>query len=301
MISYLKRNEIDDKRWDAVVAGSSAETLYAYSWYLDLVAPRWDALVMGDYSHIMPVVWSRKYGISYLYQPLYTQQLGVFSRHFADPTVISAMLKQLRGRFRLGDLQFNAANLVAESEGFSIQDRSNYVLPLIKSYEEIEAGYSQNAKRNIKKARGQKELVAKPVTALELLRLKRENDVIARSDADYRWQERLFTGLEARGCVELRGLFRNGDLLAGLCFAFSQKRAIYLLSASTEEGKQARAMFWLIDDFIQEHAATEMLLDFEGSNIHGIARFFSGFGAEPELYQHLHFSRLPRFFRKRGM
>jgi len=51
-----------------------------------------------------------------------------------------------------------------------------------------------------------------------------------------------------------------------------------------------------VDQLIRDHAGSEKILDFEGSNIPSIARFFSGFGARPETYQEVRFSRLPLKF-----
>jgi len=76
---------------------------------------------------------------------------------------------------------------------------------------------------------------------------------------------------------------------AAAIFAFSNDRAIFLLSASSERGKEWRAMFLVVDRFIELHAGKLAKLDFEGSNIVSIARFFRGFGAKPEIYQRLHF------------
>jgi hypothetical protein len=61
------------------IARSFNGIVYAYSWYLDIVSPGWDALVKDDYKSVMPLTWRKKYGIKYLYQPFFTQQLGVFS------------------------------------------------------------------------------------------------------------------------------------------------------------------------------------------------------------------------------
>jgi hypothetical protein len=53
-------------------------------------------------------------------------------------------------------------------------------------------------------------------------------------------------------------------------------------------------MFLLIDTYIGQNAGKEMTLDFEGSNIPGIARFYKGFGALPQTYYSLHQNRLPK-------
>ena len=52
-------------------------------------------------------------------------------------------------------------------------------------------------------------------------------------------------------------------------------------------------MFRIVDTFIQDHAGSGLILDFEGSNIPSVARFFSGFGAQAEIYQGVSFSRIP--------
>ena len=66
---------------------------------------------------------------------------------------------------------------------------------------------------------------------------------------------------------------------------------------SSKEGKELRAMFFLIDQYIQMNAEKELTLDFEGSTLPGIARFFSGFGATPETYYRMKHNRLPVPFR----
>ena len=52
-------------------------------------------------------------------------------------------------------------------------------------------------------------------------------------------------------------------------------------------------MFRILDAFIRDHAASGLALDFEGSNIPSVARFFGGFGAKADIYQGVSFSRLP--------
>ena len=79
MIRYLKHTEINKLKWDECIRNSSNEIIYAYSWYLDVVCPEWEALVEDDYVCIMPLPLGKKYGFTYAYPPLFTQQLGLFS------------------------------------------------------------------------------------------------------------------------------------------------------------------------------------------------------------------------------
>jgi hypothetical protein len=294
-IKFLHRSQIDIVKWDNVIAHSPVETLYPYSWYLDAVAEHWSALVMEDYRFIMPLVWKRKMGISYLYQPFHTQQLGVFSREYVDPPVIAGMLSKLPRRFLAATIHFNTGNLVGEKRRYDVSDLTNYVLELDQSYEELSGSFSNNAKRNIRKAYELNDHMEKVLDPNELVGFKRDNDQISRSEAQYNMLARLLKAIGEHGEAEVYvSRDRNGILEAAAFFGFSKTRAIYLVSASTESGKENRCMFKLVDAFIREHAGSGLILDFEGSNLPSVARFFSGFGARPETYQGVSFNKFYR-------
>lgn len=297
-VRFLHRREVDTGKWDEVIAQSPAETIYPYSWYLDAAGTHWSALVMDDYRFVMPLVWKKKFGLHYIYQPFYTQQLGVFSKEYVDPTVIRSFLDRIPRKYRFAAMNFNTMNLVGEEKNYSVDDRTNYVLDLQSVYETLHTSYSTNAKRNLKKALDIGEGITKDLTCDELVAFKRSNDVIQRSEEEYSWLVQLLETIRkySRGIVYGD---REGDTLhAAAFFAFSSKRTIYLVSASTSEGKERRSMFKLVDACIREHAGSGLILDFEGSNIPSVARFFAGFGATPEIYQCLSFNRLPAIIRK---
>ena len=48
MVSYLRHNEIDKGKWDACIRLSENSLVYAYSWYLDIIHPGWEAMVKDD-------------------------------------------------------------------------------------------------------------------------------------------------------------------------------------------------------------------------------------------------------------
>lgn len=298
MMEFLHRKEIDLRKWDELISLSQAETLYPYSWYLDTVAARWSALVMNDYRFVMPVVWKQKYGMKYIYQPFYTQQLGVFSKEYVDPTLIREFISVLYKKYRFGNFNFNTKNLVSEEKYISVNDKSNYVLNLSEDYGKLSASFSTNAKRNIKRAHENKEEVVADVSCEEMLAFKRENDLIKRSESEYKWLLNLLKKIQINNAGKIYATRTSGRINAAAFFAFSRTRGIYLVSASNEQGKEQRSMFKIVDFFIREQAGSNLLLDFEGSNIPNVARFFAGFGARPEIYQGVNFDRLPVFLNK---
>lgn len=298
MIDFVHRKDIDTRRWDELISQSTAETLYPYSWYLDAAAVNWSALIMDDYRFVMPLVWKKKYGLRFMYQPFYTQQLGVFSREYIDPTVIASMLALLQEKFRFASINFNTKNLVGETGSLTVDDKTNYVLDLRHSYNKLFDSFSTNARRNIKKAYQVNEHVVEDLSCGELVAFKKENDVIKRSEKQYQWLVYLLETIKKNSSGMIYASRDEGAISAAAFFGFSKSRVIYLVSASSEQGKENRSMFKLVDTFVREHAGTELILDFEGSNIPSVARFFAGFGAKPEIYQGVSFNRLPLFLNK---
>jgi hypothetical protein len=87
-IRHLKHSEIDLQKWDSCVQNAANALVYAESWYLDIVSPHWEALVADDYEYVMPLPVKRKFGIPFLVQPPLSQQLGVFSLHIIDKSIV---------------------------------------------------------------------------------------------------------------------------------------------------------------------------------------------------------------------
>jgi hypothetical protein len=59
---------------------------------------------------------------------------------------------------------------------------------------------------------------------------------------------------------------------------------IYWVPVSNKEGKETFAMFKIMDNIIQNYANSKFKLDFYGSNVKNIARFYEGFGSELVYY-----------------
>src|SRR5580698_8347179 len=112
MIIYLRHNEISKVKWDKCLDNSPNSLIYAYSWYLDIVSPEWDALVEDDYSGIMPLPKASKYGFSYIYPPLFTQQLGLFSTDSLTDGKIMEFISAIPSKFRYLEMNLNEKNAI---------------------------------------------------------------------------------------------------------------------------------------------------------------------------------------------
>jgi hypothetical protein len=296
VIKYLQRKHIDDNKWNSCINHSFNGNLYGYSWFLDIVAGEWDALVENDYERVFPLVHSRKFGISYIYQPFFTQQLGLYSTTKLDTEALGAFIQAIPSKFMQVEINLNTLN---KTEELSIKliPQLNHELDLIHTYEKIREGYSENLVRNLKKPEKAELTISKnikPDDIIDLFRKNRGKDITHLGDKDYLKLKRIAYTCMYKGIANIQGVYdQHNQLCAGAFFILSNNKAIFLFSGLSEDGRQAGAMPFLIDSFIREHAGRHLTFDFDGSNDPNLARFYKSFGSRECIYQRLVINRLP--------
>ncbi|MDD4602996.1 MAG: GNAT family N-acetyltransferase [Bacteroidales bacterium] len=296
MILYVKHNEIDKERWDTSVTRALNTRIYAYSWYLDIISPGWDALVEGDYKSIFPLTHHQKGGVPYLFQPFFAQQLGLFSDTIITHEKMEEFIHAIPPTFRFVEIQLNSMNIVTGEEG-KIPSRINHELDLGSSYSELISKYAQNTRRNLKKAQNAGLEVRQTVTSNELVSLFRENfgkQEGKLKDCHYSMMQQVIEEGMKQGKGVLCGSFTStGELDAAAFFILDQARAYYLFAASSSGARENGAMFLLIDNFVKNRANKSLILDFEGGNDPNLGRFYKSFGAKEVYYPRLIINRLP--------
>ncbi len=282
MINYLKHTEIDKTKWDNCIANANNGLIYAYSWYLDIISPNWDALILDDYEAIMPLTHKRKYFISYLSQPFFTQQLGVFSKFESQAILVNEFLNSIPAKFKLIDINLNEDN---SSEG--LKQRKNYVLPIDENYQSIFENYKSQAKRNLKKAKENnlyfQALPYKNVIDYYIKFKGKETKGVKLKDYDS--LKKLYKVCNKNNNLLSIGIYsKQYGLMACAAFLIYNERVIFHLGTSNPKGKKIGAMHFLIDSIITQLAGKNLFIDFEGSEIDGIERFYKSFGAFKKPY-----------------
>lgn len=289
-LKFHHNSKIDIERWDRVVYNSSNSRVYAKSWMLDIVNKDWHGLIYGDYEYVMPVVFAKKWGIEYTFQPIYAQQHGIFPP--PSPDITKSFIDFLIERFRYIDISLNSMNGVHDNN-LKIEERANYLLSLNADYDSIANNYAGDCKRNIKKARALNEF-SDQVTLEEFMNFYITNNKVSLNDAVIGSLKKIISKSLITGIGEIYGAYSKTNQLTGASFFLKDKdRRISLCPVSSEEGRENFSMFFIIDNYIRNNSSKPLILDFEGSIIEGIAKFFSKFGAEPEMYQHIKYNRLP--------
>lgn len=297
MIKYLEHREIDKKKWDAAMA--ECGNIYARSWCLDIVHPNWEALVDDDYMSVMPLTGRRKFGVDYLFQPYFVQQLGVFSKEVLTTEKISEFLKAIPEKYRFAEIRLNESNTLDENKQ-GIGYHRNIILDLNHDYEEIRANYHSNTKRNLAKAESHNLQIVNTVIPYHVVALFRDNrgaSLTKWGDAEYDVLTRLSKVALVHKAAFVLGVTEKGvgRLLCAAIFMKTDDRVTFLFSGLTEEGKQRQAMTFLLDQTIQQFANQHVVFDFEGSDDDNLARFYLGFGGNEVKYPSYTFNNMSAF------
>ena len=291
MIAYLRHEQIDYPRWDDCIGKAANSQVYAWSWYLDAVHPGWEALAeieQGNYLSVMPLTSNKKYGIRYLHQPFFAQQLGVFSPQALLPEKVTSYLCAIPSRFRLVQIRLNEGNPVPEGMK-GVEYHRNHLLDLHDDYDTLFYNYHENTKRNLKKSLNHGLRLVKSVSmdrVTALFRANRGASVSHWGDAEYARLKRLAEVASASSNAFVYGVQHpeKEDVVCGALFMKTKERITFLFSGNDALGRESQAMTFLLDQVIREYAGQTLTLDFEGSDDESLARFYRGFGSVSVLY-----------------
>jgi hypothetical protein len=292
-IRYLRRQQLDIARWDACIDRSRNGLIYGRSWYLDAMADgQWDGLVLNDYDAVMPLCWRRKAGIRYLYQPPFTQQTGIFSPQIITPPQVAAFLETVQTHFRFAEIFLNFGNL-----HHSLTRHANFILPLDAPYATLAGNYKGDLVRNLRLAERSR-LTYSPGPGLDPVLDGYRHEYAARTPhvlpSDYTHFGDLCHFLQANDQVILRAVTSLEGKIVATALLLRDRFRLYLLQSTTfPEGRRLEANHYLLDRLVREWAGSGLILDFEGSDLPGVAHFYKNFGGIDQPYYFYRYNRLP--------
>ncbi|WP_159447438.1 hypothetical protein [Moheibacter sediminis] len=256
--------------------------IYAEVWYLDILTDKkWECLVCGDYEVIMPIPLQSKFGIRFVLQPIFCQQLGVFYKDEISEELFSKFEAKLH-KYRVRNYCFNEEN----TERFNPKGKkkTNHVLDLNLPYEQLRKNYNRNRRRK---------LIPMPDfyvlklsdTSDDFIRLFKEEYPDLMSD---KWADKLQLIMKKAFEQNIGYQCRvEGDnqLIAGL-FYIKTHRRIFQLGAARDKNISDIGFFTIIIDYTINlfSNSKDYKFDFEGSSVPGVALFNESFGAEKKYF-----------------
>lgn len=296
-IQYVDHHQIDPTKWDSAILRSPHPLAYGLFGYLNAVCEsQWDALIYNDYEAIFPLPFKKKFGIKYLVQPVFCQQLGAFGSNVNVSThhFLSAIPKRFfRVRLQLNpyfdqtneveSIQTKPAGIIASSG--NLTTKTNMTIQLSQPLD-----YNKDCKKNLH------QLAELPIEyKINAISIRDAIDTYRKAwgkqnpelgDEHYQ--------LFANACSEKLSFTvtahhqKEGDLLGAAIFLITPentKRSLhYVCAGPTEAGKSIGVMHGIIDFILNRYKGENMLFDFEGSSIASVASFYKKFGANEEPF-----------------
>lgn len=297
MIKRISRKNLNIEKYDTCIAQSLQSKIFGFSWYLDIVADNWDIYVLNDYEAVMPVPWRKKYGIKYVYQPLWTLQLGFFSLEKEDE---NEFLIKLFDDFKYVDLRMNPKNYSSLFTGFA-KEKTMQIISLENSYEEILKNYNRNRRRELTKAKKHDLVERWNESPEKLLTLFKEN--VGKRVQHIKTKEYQQLLQLMRVCIDkklgelLCILDKNNKLVSAGFFLNHQQKITELVCSSDFSNRENGANTFMNDRAIFKYQSKFKLFDFGGSSMKNIRKYYLSFGAIDEKYQSIHCNKLPKFVR----
>ena len=306
---YIINSKLNKQKWDECISNSFNRRVYAYSWYLDLVSENWNAIIYNDYEAVFPVIFKNRILFKTYYQPFFAQQLGLFicnrindnNKLNITSLFFNFLYKQIgvlpfcsTSEFKF---YFNEAILKNNTLPFSrfhnIKERINLELDLQNSYSSIIKSYNKNTIRNLEKAKKNtldiiitSESSFKKKIIQDFLLLYQKN-VGLHANLDPKHlkviSNLLYSSIKRKKGY-LKSIFYEGKMISSAFILKCFSRDILIFHATEKLFKEYHPITYLIDYYIGENSNTNKVLDFEGSNINGIYRFYKGFGAKENNY-----------------
>lgn len=285
----VEHRKIDRKKWDRVVSRSEYPSLFASTFYLDAVSPGWEALVKGDYETVFPLTKKTKLGYTYLPQPHFTGQLGLYGK--VNEENETELIQFLKAHYRLVEVELNYRHNY-RTQGLS--EKCTYIIDYNKKIV-----FNENTRRNIQKAKrlGLKLEVIRDRSLLSLSKKHLDPFILNHLKIDayglIRFHSLLKSALENNQLCTYTVRNQEGLLLAMAHFIFNRHSVLYLKGTNFDKEANSGSMHLLMSRAIEDFNGKVAVFDFSGGSLPNIARFFKGLGGEPLYYPIFRYNKLP--------
>ncbi len=288
-LQYIKHKDIDFRKWDQTILSSQYPLVFAQSFYLNATFPNWDALVMGNYESVFPLTQKEKFGISYLHQPSFTPQLGVYGK--INEAIEKQFYDYITAKYKLIEIELNASNVLQTKDHFSKQ---TYIIDYKTGYKQ-----NQNTKRNVSKAFENK-LIFQQIPSVEILAQSQKylnpflKSGLKLSPVTINTFDKLLKScIKTNSLYSFRVIDSNKTVQAIAHFISNGKHTVYLKGINFDKVESLGSMHLLNSSAIQFFETKTDIFDFGGGTKESLANFYKGFGALPLQYSSLKFNRLP--------
>jgi len=286
-LTFLRNHEINLVKWDNCINNAHNGSIYAFSWYLDIISDEWTAIIRDDYGAVMPLLQKKKAGIPYLAPSPFASQLGVFATEIMDEAMVNQFLKKTHNHYKFFTIHLNKFNKI-DPDLFHQKTRSTYEFDLILSHGVLQENYSDKVQLDLNIAREREISILPGITPNQFIDFLSEKEVITSGKIT---KEQVFRLRKIIAFVLKHGLgdiyaayTRENNLCAAVLFLRSNRKINLLFSAVSKEGLENRALEMLLDQYIKQHAEKNLTMNFENLAHPQKEEVCEGFGGRKNDY-----------------
>lgn len=288
----LKENEIE--RLDEI---TSTLTLCEQLWYIARLSDfQVKIFIFRDFETVFFVPFRSKFGFQYAFMPAFLQKLNFVGSNSGINPIINALFKTLR----FGEISLTKKLTLNKSHS-TFRDRKNYILELNGTYQDLKNKYAKNHIRNCKKAATIDVVKGTDFEGLISIFKSEKKTIFHKKQMN----EFVLNLKKMENCKQVKkhtiifNAFMENSLIASIFLINFNGVLYYILGSSIKSDKNLSSLglYRLFDYVIELNSNQNLILDFEGSDHFGIARFFEGFGSIQTNYSFLRWNKLPLPFR----
>jgi hypothetical protein len=266
--------------YNRCITASPNGTIYALSWYLDIICPDWELLANRDYSTVMPLPVFRTMGRKIIRQPDFAYQLGVFSVSIPDPETVYRYLRAIPGSYRLRKLCLNKFNIVTKDNA-RIHNAAE--LDLISPYKQMRTRYARPIRERLNLAEEHTLGFVGNISVNDLLmfsyRLDKLNKQKLKPNQISTLRLIASNAIRYRSAQIASAFDSANNLCAVILFLIFNGRASILHAAANGEGMKTGAIEFIIDHFIRENSEQNLILSIDNPGDKYLMETLKNFGS----------------------
>ncbi|OFX22138.1 MAG: hypothetical protein A2041_04585 [Bacteroidetes bacterium GWA2_31_9b] len=299
-IKYLKNNDINFVRWDNCINTAFNGSIFAFSWYLNILCDDWHALVLGDYKYVMPIIHKPVFRKEFVYSPILGNRLGVFTNELLTEEIVHRFFESIPPEFSYLDFNLNKFNSFTNCS-YEIKLKKNYEIDLITTYDFLKQKYSGSFQKKIQSAKANKITIVNGLLPNDFVNFithksSKSNPALNKKEIA---QLRMIISFALRyNLGEIYGAYSANNNLCAAAFFIKSKRKIHLLSnAQNKNGQIFNANYLLIDRFIESHTEKNLTLNIDNIVSENRIDFLTGIGAIEYKVKNIKKNNLPWYYK----
>ncbi|MFY8128415.1 MAG: hypothetical protein ACOVMM_08545 [Chitinophagaceae bacterium] len=295
-VQIIQSKQINNTLWDACVLKHQSP-IYATSIYLHSMASNWAAVVVNDYEVLLPFCYKKKFGITYLYMPPFLQQLGLVGK--TTPAIFALIQQKLFSFVSYGDFMVNANTNTFLKLQTSV--KTNFELKLNKPHENLLQTFHTDFRRLLKRAKNNHLQYLTSLDTNQAIELYYQNYAsrFEQHVNDYKIRlKALAQKLQHQHqCFVRKIVNAENEILSVGLYLKDDFRIYNIANTTTSKGRKLASNFLLFNEVLNEFENSQLIFDFEGSDLPGVKEFYKMFNPTNQPYYHWHINNLPWFLK----